>query len=412
MRVLPVARHEFEVHVRRRSFLLTTALVPLLGGVMVLFASLAGVAGTTGAGASPLSGLSSVGASERVGLVDPGGFVVRQPAVVDDISVTVLHDEDAARAALASEELDAVYVLDGEYPSERIVVRLAQGLTPAGRDARAVQAMLRANIWPESEDSWLADAADPGRRVSYDLASGISPGATAELYRPVILPGLIAVLLYSTIFMLSSFLLQSVTTEKENRVIEILLTSARPFELLAGKVLGLGALGLVQLVVWSVSGALLTQGGTFAALRLSAQEAGPGTLSLAALYFLLGFLFYASLLAAIGALVPTFQESGPLTFAVLTPAWLPFLLVGQLLAYPNGPIAVLLSLLPPTAPLVMLIRVMSVPVPAWQVALSLTLLALSALVVLAAAARLFRASVLLAGAVPRPATVWRLLLSG
>lgn len=403
-----VARHELLTHLRRRSYLITTALVPLLG--LGAFLTLS-VIGEPRAGVTPLSQLtrlSRLRGELRIGYVDPGGFIRRTPEWMDGVIWRELAGETEAWQALRSNQIDVAFVWNEGYPEDRSVVRLAPGLTPVGDDSRALLALLRANINREADADWLLDLESPLRRVAiYTAQSNAQRGAGsagpleagASLIGAMALPVLVAVLLYSTVFTMSSFLLQSVTTEKENRVIEVLVTSVRPFELLSGKVIGLALLGLGQVLVWTLSGAVLLGGGMYALMGAAAASAGAGAAVLALAYFLLGYLFYASLMACVGAISPTFHDSGPMTVLVLAPGWLPFLFLRTLLDEPSGAIAQFLSILPPTAPLVMLVRVLGSQVPFGQVVLSLALLTGSAVATLWVAARLFRAQLLLAGGV-------------
>ena len=405
---LLVARHEFLTHLRRRSFLFTTALLPA-GGLLL------GALGGAGGGRLPgdlaadlgMRDLRRVRDTTRVGYVDPGGFVRRLPPEDDDHYLP-FPDEAAAREALGKKAVDVVYFIGPDYPQDPTVVRLSPGILFAADDRGPLYGLLRANLWPAATAQDLRDLSQPGLRLQVEAVAGGEPVADENPLR-LLAPVVLAALLYSSIFMSSSFLLQSVTTEKESRLVEILLASVEPLELLAGKVVGLGLLGLVQIAVWASSGLVLANAGTAALVAGAAVALRPELVALGAAYFLLGYVFYASLMGAVGALVPTFQDSGPLTFAILFPAWLPFFVLQSLLESPHGVVARAFSLLPPTAPLVMLLRVASGGVPAWEVAASLALLGVGSVAVLALAARLFRASVLLGGRTPRPIEVWRLL---
>jgi ABC-2 type transport system permease protein len=409
--VAAVARHEFLTHLRRRSFLLTTALVPMLGLGLSLFVSLTGLALLGGAGLEVGSPKTGSAGGPRVGYVDPGGFVTRMPPGLVEGVLHAYADEAEGRRALRAGLVDVVYVLPEDYPSDASVVRIATGLAAIGDD-RQLDRLLRASLWPQADEAILADLEDPGRRITTDHVPGYA-GGRAERYGASpsrwAVPVAVGALLFSTIFMLSSFLLQSVTTEKESRVMEVLLTSVRPFHLLVGKLLGLGLLGLLQVSVWSLSSLVLLNVGSLAAFRHLAAGLGTLELLLTVAFFALGFVFYASLMASVGALAPSFQESGPLTLAVMAPAWLPILLLQPMLQDPGGGLARALSLVPLTSPLVMLLRVLSGSATPAEVVLSLLLLVGGAAGVLALAARLFQARLLLSGTLPTPTVVWRAL---
>jgi ABC-2 type transport system permease protein len=287
---------------------------------------------------------------------------------------------------------------------------MAAGQEVRGGDRQRLNELLRANLWPAAGADDLAALADPGKRVRLAVDP---PRYRVEEGGPLafLLPILLGVLLYSSIFTVSSFLLQSVTTEKETRIIEILLTSVRSFDLLLGKVIGLGGLGLLQIGIWSGAGAVLAGGGTLAQIAPGSLSFPKEWLGIGLLYFLAGYFFYASAMAAIGAVAPSLKESGPITLALLLPAWVPFLLLRPILSDPGGALARALSVFPPTAPMVALLRLTSGHLPAWEAALGLLLLVSSGLLVLAAAGRLFRASILLAGSPPSARSLARALRS-
>jgi ABC-2 type transport system permease protein len=403
-----VARHEFLHHLKRRGFLLTTFGLPIVGLLFgVLIGSAGGLVGRGIASALEVGGEAVGRPAVRIGYVDPGGFIARTPSEMDARFV-VYGTADEARVAVLDGAVDAAYVLPATYPVDQTVERLAIGLRDQGRDTLPFEQLLRANLWPAGSAAAVADLAVPARRVDLALDPARYRLAKGNVIA-IAVPLLLGVFLYIAIFTGSSFLLQSLTTEKESRVIEILLTSTRPMSLLTGKLLGLGALGLLQMLVWSVFAIIVSGPVVGLLMAVGGLALGPKVVLAGFAYFLLGYFFYGSLMAAVGAVSPSFRESGALTFVVLFPAWIPFFALQAILADPNGTAATVFSLLPPTAPLVGMIRVVSADVPTGQLVLSLALLALGALVVLLAAARLFQASILLASGAPSWRGVWRAL---
>jgi ABC-2 type transport system permease protein len=204
-------------------------------------------------------------------------------------------------------------------------------------------------------------------------------------------------LLTFAIFSASGILLQAVIAEKENRTIEVILSSLTPWQFLTGKVLGLGLLGLVQLGIWMALARLGVNTGMSFLATLDTASLPLSVWVLAVVYFLLGYLVYAALMAGIGAISPSMRDSSQLTIGVSFAAMIPLMLLRNLAADPQGGLATFLSLFPPTAPISMMIRLAVSDVPAWQVGLSLALLALMVAGTIWAAARLFRATTLLNG---------------
>ena len=202
---------------------------------------------------------------------------------------------------------------------------------------------------------------------------------------------------YIVILGASSLLLSSVAKEKENRVIEILMVSVNPHQLLTGKVIGLGIAGLIQTVIWVGTG--------FIILRLSGRTFSIPTgydlpvsfLIWGLVFFLLGYLVYASLMAGLGALVPNLREASQATFVVILPLIIPMFVISILINEPHGVLATTLSFFPLTAPVTMMTRLAAGGVPLWQPFVAAGLLALTALFVIRAVARFFHAQTLLSG---------------
>jgi ABC-2 type transport system permease protein len=398
-----VARHEFLTFLRRKTFLVVTFGLPVVG--LAVSTALGGFGLTMGRGlatALELSGAGDGGPRAPVGYVDPGGFVKRIPGEIGTFAQFATEGE--ARAAVETGRVTTAYLLPADYPTSRDVVRISTGLQVRGADQSDFLSLLRANLWPAATSSDLVELANPGKRVDLALDPPryrVARGNAAAIGLPLLL----GVVLYAAIFTVSSYLLQGLTTEKETRVLEIILTSARPLSLLAGKLLGLGALGALQMGVWFGFGALLAGAGLALSARAAGLQTGPDVLVVASLYFVLGYFFYASLMAAVGAIAPSFRESGAITFVVVFPAWIPFFAMETILSDPTGQAATALSMFPPTAPLVGVMRAVSAPIPLAEVVLSLTFLLLGALGVVWVASRLFGSTLLLGQAIPAPRAI-------
>jgi ABC-2 type transport system permease protein len=180
-------------------------------------------------------------------------------------------------------------------------------------------------------------------------------------------------------------------------VVEILLSTITPRQLLSGKIVGLGLAGLLQTVVWIGTG--------YSLLRLSGRsfnlppdfQLPPSILFWGLIFFLLGYGVYASLMASVGALVPNLREASQATIVVVLPMIIPLMLISILIQDPNGALSIGLSLFPLTAPVAMMTRLAAGTVPAWQVALSALILLVTAVLIMRAVARMFRAQTLLTG---------------
>ncbi|RLC54093.1 MAG: ABC transporter permease, partial [Chloroflexota bacterium] len=224
-----------------------------------------------------------------------------------------------------------------------------------------------------------------------------------------IVPYFLGLLLVMSILVSSGYLLRGVAEEKMSRVIEIVLSSVTAWELLAGKVLGLGALGLTQVLVWLAS-ALGLSGGAVSLLGVAAPLlARPEVFVLGLVYYLLGFLVYAVLMGAVGALGTTMQESQQLAGIFSGMAAIPLILNGFIISNPNVPLLRVLSWFPLTAPTVMMLRLPMAEVPLVDVVGSIVMLILAVPAVLWAGSKVFRMGLLMYGKRPGLAQVMQAL---
>jgi ABC-2 type transport system permease protein len=227
------------------------------------------------------------------------------------------------------------------------------------------------------------------------------------------LPFGIGFLLSMAIMAGGQYLLQGVAEEKETRILEALLCTVTPDDLMVGKLLGLGGAGLTLVGVWVVVGL-----GTFGSvLAVMGGDLSPMLLVIGLLYFLFGYLFYASLMTGIGAIANNLREAQQLAIVFTMANFFPFYVISAIINAPNSSLAVGMSMFPPTAATTMIMRLSvsnltGAPVPVWQVAASLGLLAVTAFVALRLSARLFRLGLLLYGKTPNLPEILKLVRQG
>jgi ABC-2 type transport system permease protein len=216
-----------------------------------------------------------------------------------------------------------------------------------------------------------------------------------------VIPYLFSILLVMSIFTSSGFLLPGLGEEKENRIIEILLSSVSARQLLTGKVLGLGAAGLVQMLVWLLSARWLagmastTIGGLLSTLQI------PGNLLvLGIVYFILGYLLFAVLMAGVGSISTTSREGQQLSTIFTMIGVIPFMLAPFIMENPNHVVTQALTLFPITTPITIMIRLGLADIPVWELAVSITLLVASIIGALLLAAKVFRTFLLMYGKRP------------
>jgi len=239
-------------------------------------------------------------------------------------------------------------------------------------------------------------------RISADGKEEADQGRTEGLVRIMVMFIYAAMLVYGQIVM------RSVIEEKSSRVIESVVASIKPFHLMAGKIFGVGALGLTQYSLWAGVMGLLSRygvkiGSLFArdsASNLSMPAVAPEILLFFILFFVLGYFLYAAIFAGLGALVNSDQEAQQLVFPVIMLVIIPFLCTFYIIENPNTQLSVILSLIPFFAPMTMFARIVVQTPPAWEIALGLALLIATVVGTIWLVGRIFRVGVLMYGKRP------------
>lgn len=380
-----VARHEFLTNVRRRSFLFAAFGAPLFT-ILVMYIVFAIT-------------VESFGGTEGIGLigyVDESGVLAA--AIDEPEDFRPYPDGNAARAAMDAGEIDGYFSLPSNYIDTGVVnLYLRSSSVPEGLYDQ-IDTFLIANIGSSVEADRLERLQDPVNTQLLTLDNG-------RLIRDSGIAGLfLTPIIFVMVFMLASqtssgYLMSSVVEEKGNRIMEILITSVTPMQLLVGKIIGLGALGLLQLGIWMIGGAVALQLGQNTEL-LSGVYIPPDMLMLGLIYFLLTYFLIASLMAGIGATAGGEQESRQLSSIFSLLLFLPFFFLYNLITDPNGTISTILTLLPFTSPVTTIFRMAFGTVPTWQLVVSLIVQIVTTVLIMWAAARVFRWSLLMYGKRP------------
>jgi ABC-2 type transport system permease protein len=377
-----VFKHEYLRHVLRKRFLLALFSLPLfflaiivIGLVLILVQY------------NPLP----------VGYVDLSG-VLKNPVGLSSegrISPTVpiqpFASEDSARAALQAKKIQAYYVLAADYLQTGQVRIVAQD-APADMVQGQFQSFLRANLVAHQPPA-VAKRLLEGASVTVRASQGNRQMATNQVLN-MILPlvgGILFILATNTS---GSYLLQALVEEKENRTMEIIVTSLSPAQLMAGKIAGNMAVGLTSLLAWIVFGLLAL---AFALRFLFQGQVIQFNLGFSILTFatiLPAFVLVASLMAAVGATATESREAQQMAGMFTLPLSVPYMLLGPILSSPNSPLSIGLSLFPLTAPVTLPLRAALTIVPSWQIAASLALLFLLSGCAIWFAGRAFRLGML------------------
>jgi len=402
-RVFAVARREYLERVRSKAFLVSTILGPtLLAGFMIAPILLTRQRGR------PLH-VAVLDASGRLGADVTQSLARRkvagQPRFVVDPAPPGRVDQ--ARAALQEHmvqgEIDG-YLFLGPDALERSAVEYygtnvsnmmdLQLMDKAVEEALVSQRLAREGLDPERVRSLT-------RHVDLKTIRVTARGAREDRGASFILSLVLMMLLYTTLAIWGTAMMNGVIEEKTNRVVEVVVSSLPASRLFAGKLLGVGAAGLTQFLVWAACLAAISAAGAAGTGAAGAlPELSPPLLVAFVLFFLLGYFLYGAMYASIGAAVNTTQEAQSLVFPVMMPLILSVVFYPMVMAAPDSTLSVALSLVPFFAPLLMFLRMTAVSPPAWQVASSMLLMLATIAVITWAAARIYRVGILMYGKRP------------
>jgi ABC-2 type transport system permease protein len=436
-RSLVVASREFRATVRSPGFLVTTFGMPLFGLLIAALSALPGVY---------LAAKTSARQKGAFALVDEAGVVAKeasrppagppQAPVGAGSEIERLIEElrdGGGRAPTAAPPLAVERYLDLAAAEEALKARRVRGVIVIPKDYLATG---RIDLYEDAREGELTSAPHPGAGLRTLLVDGlllgqhVDPAVLARAKQPIAserrfrlgqdgtfrerdelaelgklaVPVAMMVFLLLAIFTSAGYLMQGVAEEKENRVLEVILSSVTARELLTGKLLGLGAAGLVQLAIWS--GGVLAP----AARLFPFVQVQPGIVAIAVAQFVLGYLLFGSLVLGFGSLGGNYRESQQWSaaFSIVGGA-IPPLFLPIILDDPGGTFARVLSVVPPTAPICMTVRAALGPVPWPDLALSFVATAAAAAIAVRVAARVYRAGTLMTGKKPSLAEVWRVL---
>ncbi len=412
-----VAKNEFLKRVKTRWFVFTTLLGPI---VMVAFFTIIGFVSASAieGGDQSILVLDETG---RLGssLSDPDGKL--------SFDVTDL-PEDSLRARVLRGEVNGYLflpsaVISGDQ-SAKYYSTEGGGVSSFNFDLRSIirntvriARLEDQDVAPEVFEIINAGVGLDSIKLSDE---GEEQGSSAGY---AIVGGIMGFLIYLTMLIYGSVVMQGVIQEKTNRVVEIIISSVRPFELLMGKVLGIGAMGLVQMSFWSIliaggtifSGTIVSffvdsaslnlpdtasQAEVLDAVGLNVPDLGPEVFIFFVIYFLLGYLLFATLFAGIGSAVEQQQDAQSLMIPVMMPIIVSIIFLQAVIEAPNSTLSLALSLIPFTSPIPMVVRIAMIDVPWWQIGLSLSLLAGTFVGAVWVSSRIYRVGILSYGKKP------------
>jgi ABC-2 type transport system permease protein len=420
-KIILIMQREYMSRVKKKSFLVVTFLVPLL------FIGMFGLIGYIAASQNELSEV------KKVEVVDESGWFANKLVNKDNIEYTFTKENIATvkTGFLKSgydyllyipTTIDNAQLIAEKKPAAIVTQTIESALSTTAQSTRLSAAHIDSAVVANAQKPVKVEGlqvTEAGiKKAHTDAAAGI---------------GLVcAFLIYLTIFLYGSQVMRGVIEEKVSRIVEVIISAVKPFQLMMGKIIGVGLVGLTQFVLWivltlalsTVAGGMMAEGIKAKTEQVSQaqQHAGPGikaqmqsgamgsvmeeissipvgfTIACFLFYFLFGYLLYSALFAAVGSAVDSETETQQFMVPVTLPLVFTFIMAQSvILNNPDSPLAVWLSLIPFTSPIAMMMRIPFGGVPAWQLATSMVLMVLGFLFTTWVAGRIYRVGILMYG---------------
>ena len=413
-----IIAHEYLTRIRNKWFIVITLLGPLVMALLIAIPVLATV-------------LADDGTTGKVAVIDQANGLGARLIAADTSLYEAAGDrsEEALAAAVRDEQLQAYLkvpadVIDSGKPT--LVSRGGSGLAfEAGIEGDLEPIVTQARLQRAGTDTSVVALVEQGVSISSLKLTeqGIEQDATEASAAIGYFAGFV---IYMLIFLYGSMVMRGVVEEKANRIVEVLASSVKPYDIMMGKVVGIGLVGLTQMLAWLVLGAgvvfVLGQvlaGSVDPQLAATNMQSMPGQPSspmmigdvalpsisilsvlLFLFYFLSGYFLYATLFAAVGSAVDQESDANQLTLPVTLPVVLTMMFIGNVIASPNSTFAVVMSLIPLFTPILMTVRVAATEVPAWQIIASIVLSVSAFLGAVWLASRIYRIGILSYGRKP------------
>ncbi|MCP4147859.1 MAG: ABC transporter permease [bacterium] len=387
-----VFKHEFFYTVKRRGFAITTFSVPVIVFLAIVIGHL--IAKSVEA---PAATAKTIGYVDQVGTFNAG-------SAGEHAWLIPFKTKADATQALIKNKVPEYFVIPADYMTTQTVqlYSLGKKLERPFFTRAMIKGFLTSRLLSGQVPLETIKVVTSPLNLKFQRLSKSGAIVTGDSrIGKMVLAGIFAFLLGLSLMLNANYLLQGLGEEKESRLIEVLLSSVYVRQLLTGKVLGLGAAGLLQVLVWLLSAPLLiTLAPSSMQAYFSSIHIPLGFYFLALLYFVLGYLLFAVLSIGVGAISPNARDGQTLALFYTMCSFVPLWFLSLLMMFPNSPIWVVLSIFPVTAPVQILLRMGFVEVPILQIVTSVVVLGISIKAGLSAAIKIFRVHLLMHGKRP------------
>ena len=417
---------EFKERVYKKSFIITTLLMPLLMVVISV--------------APTLIMVFAKGETKSISVIDNSGIVASRLESNDDVQFVTIPDGDLQtelKKSLESEEFGLLYI--GEdvvknpnnvqlYTNSSSSMLIEDAITDQIEEIVEAERLKEYNI---SDLKQILDAIEVDISLTTfrnDNKEQTASSSAASSFIGIIL----GFVLYFFLVIYGSIVMQSIIEEKNSRILEVLVSTVRPFDMMMGKILGVASVALTQIAIWGVLLIVISAAVIPAVMPddilagVEAVKAGADAAALATdvdmeaitalasimdtgyiaqivvlllLFMMGGFLLYAAMYAAVGASVDQAQDAQQLTTPIMIPIIFAFILLTMVMNDPNSPVVVWSSMIPFTAPIVMMGRIPS-GIPTWEIVTSLVLLYATFIVMVWLAGKIYRVGIFMHGKKP------------
>ncbi len=382
-KIIDVARYEYTHHVAKARFWIALLGMPI-GFLLIMAVSML------------FSYLSFD--TEPVGYVDQANLITQPQEVPEKVGFLEIFiqlipytDEASARQDTENGTLQGYVVIPPSYQSTYSVTYYSNK-QPGSDVTGPINALLRENLMLQEQIPHL-DRIEAGSQISLQSLDG-SQSSDGTGWHRILVPILIGILYLILVMTCGGYLLQSLVEEKQNRTMEIMITSMTPNQLMIGKIIGNLGVGFTQILVWGV---ILLIGLLVFRDRipfLGDLNLSPGYLAIGFSLLILAFIVAAGLLATIGATMSTMEEGQSINGLLVVPMMLPFYFFQTFLTNPNGTLPRILSYFPLSAPLSLSLRMAFTSIPAWEIVMVFVILIVSVALVFWLSGKAFRRGLL------------------
>lgn len=378
-KVFAVAKKEFFGNIKRKEFLLLTFLFPVF---MVGITSLSALS-------QGMMEKSDIGVTDHSMLFNISDFMNRSGI----INFMEISDEEKARESMLNNKIKGYVVIPEDYMNSGNMTFYSISGFPIGTEVERALKEISLEMFLEKENlspEAIEFAVEPVKLKSISITKeGEEKEENILSFIGMILFPLLFVMV---IFFSASFLLYGIIEEKENRVSEILLSSITSEDLFIGKIIGLGSLGVVQLTVWGIFALPMLF------LSILSMSVTIYTAALILIFFLLGYVFYACIFAAIGSISTTLKESNQIVSIFSITAMSPIFFIAPLMSNPNALIFKVLTLIPFLTPTMIMFRISGIEI--YEIILGIAVMLASIYAAIKISSRIFKAGMLSYGKRP------------